>query len=650
MASQPGDYYRRLRLSRNASRQEIKAAFRRLARQYHPELHPNQPGVVMKYQALREAYEVLIDRVQRQRYDQYQQGFGVPPGNHNKPSALPQTPSDFYIRGVRYALGRRYRAALNDYNQAIALDSQFAEAFLRRAQLRYWLADDPGVLSDCQRAIALNSTEAKTYYYQGMARYRLGYVQSAIAAFTDAVTCDPGEPCYYYRRGLAYQDLGELDDAAKDLRQSAQLFKDQGDITNHQKLQQYLRPFGTAGRSRLIKQLDHRSSQLGTLLLSLLTFNLKAFNFQAFTRRGKGSRHGASRIPHRPTQPGQLSDPSSKNPSSKNPSSKNSSSKNQSSKNPFSVSEHTSDRGNLGSDTGSEQVPQSPSPHPRPGKYIPLRPPLSSLDDPEHNLLDSPPIGRKPNSGHNFPMLPVRPSAHTQGKSKRQSKRHWPLYRAKRQVSWAPGVSSRPNPQDLQSYPRGHILSGATRILTLLSNPAGEMVPLCSQLSQRQITLVGYGLAVMANLLFVFGVMEHSLEATVLMASWLWASGGLMFVAMMLAVAVVRLQLRVRSLWVADIFILGTAMVPLGILAVMSAIAQTIHSYTYTYTGGAALHIGLLLGSGLWAFSHALLTIHSGLSRIHRFPAKLTAWFAPFVLALGLATGATTWLILSAGS
>ncbi|MEL7330330.1 MAG: hypothetical protein AAGJ69_10925, partial [Cyanobacteria bacterium J06559_1] len=162
--------------------------------------------------------------------------------------------------------------------------------------------------------------------------------------------------------------------------------------------------------------------------------------------------------------------------------------------------------------------------------------------------------------------------------------------------------------------------------------------------------LVGYGLAVLANLLFVFGVMEHMLENTWLVASWLWASGGLMFVVMMLVVAVVRLQLQVRSLWVADIFILGTAMVPLGLLAVMSAIVQTIHSYTYSYTGSGTLHIVLLLGAGLWAFSHALLTIQSGLSRIHRLPAQLVAWFSPFVLALGLAAGAVTWLIMSAGS
>lgn len=60
-----GDYYRRLRLSRTASTQEIKSAFRRLARLYHPDLHPHQPDAARKFQALREAYEVLSDRIPR---------------------------------------------------------------------------------------------------------------------------------------------------------------------------------------------------------------------------------------------------------------------------------------------------------------------------------------------------------------------------------------------------------------------------------------------------------------------------------------------------------------------------------------------------------------------------------------------------------
>jgi len=79
MPSPEEDYYQRLRVSRNASRTEIKAAFRRLARQYHPDLNPKNPQAQETFRALREAYEVLIDNVQRQRYDQVR-----PTGNRQK--------------------------------------------------------------------------------------------------------------------------------------------------------------------------------------------------------------------------------------------------------------------------------------------------------------------------------------------------------------------------------------------------------------------------------------------------------------------------------------------------------------------------------------------------------------------------------------
>ncbi|MGC1310108.1 MAG: DnaJ domain-containing protein, partial [Phormidesmis sp.] len=255
-ASSFGDYYHRLRLHKNASRQEIKAAYRRLSRQYHPELHPHQPGMATRFYALKEAYEVLSDRVQRQRYDQCQHD------SQHKIPRQPQTPCDYYLRGVNYTLAHRYRAAISDYTQAVKLDPQFAEAYLRRAQVHYLIKDDPSTLSDCQQAIALNSTEAKTYYYQGMARYRLDYVQSAIAAFTDAITCDPEDAEYYYRRGLAYQDLHELHRAARDFRRAARRSRLQGDVANYQRLQLHLKQFGTAGRSRPIQFLGSLAGKL----------------------------------------------------------------------------------------------------------------------------------------------------------------------------------------------------------------------------------------------------------------------------------------------------------------------------------------------------------------------------------------------------
>ncbi len=63
------DYYRILGVSRTASPHEIKAAYRRLALRYHPDLHPNNPHAEDILKTINQAYAVLGNAQQRQQYD-----------------------------------------------------------------------------------------------------------------------------------------------------------------------------------------------------------------------------------------------------------------------------------------------------------------------------------------------------------------------------------------------------------------------------------------------------------------------------------------------------------------------------------------------------------------------------------------------------
>ncbi|XP_060668609.1 uncharacterized protein LOC107408057 isoform X1 [Ziziphus jujuba] len=65
-----GDYYATLGVPKSASGKEIKAAYRRLARQYHPDVN-KQPGATEKFKEISAAYEVLSDDKKRAMYDQY---------------------------------------------------------------------------------------------------------------------------------------------------------------------------------------------------------------------------------------------------------------------------------------------------------------------------------------------------------------------------------------------------------------------------------------------------------------------------------------------------------------------------------------------------------------------------------------------------
>lgn len=64
------DYYGILGVDKNATPQELKKAYRRLARQYHPDLNPNNPQAREKFKDLSEAYEILSDPDKRRHYDQ----------------------------------------------------------------------------------------------------------------------------------------------------------------------------------------------------------------------------------------------------------------------------------------------------------------------------------------------------------------------------------------------------------------------------------------------------------------------------------------------------------------------------------------------------------------------------------------------------
>jgi molecular chaperone DnaJ len=77
------DYYELLGVPRKATAKDIRAAFRKLARKYHPDLNPGDKAAEEKFKQLQEAYDVLSDSKKRQMYDQY--GFyseNVPSGDY----------------------------------------------------------------------------------------------------------------------------------------------------------------------------------------------------------------------------------------------------------------------------------------------------------------------------------------------------------------------------------------------------------------------------------------------------------------------------------------------------------------------------------------------------------------------------------------
>ena len=68
--SEKRDYYEVLGLSKGASEEEIKKAYRKMAKKYHPDIN-KEPGAEEKFKEINEAYEVLSDPQKKATYDQF---------------------------------------------------------------------------------------------------------------------------------------------------------------------------------------------------------------------------------------------------------------------------------------------------------------------------------------------------------------------------------------------------------------------------------------------------------------------------------------------------------------------------------------------------------------------------------------------------
>lgn len=79
--SEKRNYYDILGVSKNASEEEIKAAYRKLAKKYHPDLNPNDPSCTEKLKEVNEAYSVLSDKQKKSNYDNFGSADGFAGAN-----------------------------------------------------------------------------------------------------------------------------------------------------------------------------------------------------------------------------------------------------------------------------------------------------------------------------------------------------------------------------------------------------------------------------------------------------------------------------------------------------------------------------------------------------------------------------------------
>jgi curved DNA-binding protein CbpA len=237
------DYYRVLQVSRQASAAEIKRAFRRLARQVHPDLHPNDLEAAAQFKQLSEAYEVLSDPQQRSQYD------GTPlEGSTSAEDPIPsatqgKSAQSLYLQALDKISQRDYEGAIADLTQAISLYPAAVEFYLGRCKAYDALQNDRAVLEDCYQILQRNPNAAQAYLYQGQARLRLGYPQGAIEAYTKAINLEESFAQAYYRRAQARIQIQDVAFARQDLEKAIALYRDQREWSHAQQAEQLLNGF-----------------------------------------------------------------------------------------------------------------------------------------------------------------------------------------------------------------------------------------------------------------------------------------------------------------------------------------------------------------------------------------------------------------------
>ncbi|MBW4685077.1 MAG: tetratricopeptide repeat protein [Komarekiella atlantica HA4396-MV6] len=112
------------------------------------------------------------------------------------------TAQKLYQQGVNKYEAGKFQEAVEDFTQAIQLDSQNVLAYNRRGDTFYRLGDYQKAQADSSQAILLNPQDANAYYDRGFSLYELGKYKEAIADYTQAIKLDAKNPFFYYGRGL----------------------------------------------------------------------------------------------------------------------------------------------------------------------------------------------------------------------------------------------------------------------------------------------------------------------------------------------------------------------------------------------------------------------------------------------------------------
>lgn len=138
-------------------------------------------------------------------------------------SHSPISAEDFDELGINKAKERDFEGAIENFNRAIKLNPDYANAYNNRANVRHELGDSPGAIEDYTEAILLNPKCSDFHKNRGIISCELGDYRGAQADHSRAIQLDPNNHQAYNSRGFARLQMGDVPGALKDFTQAIEL-------------------------------------------------------------------------------------------------------------------------------------------------------------------------------------------------------------------------------------------------------------------------------------------------------------------------------------------------------------------------------------------------------------------------------------------
>ncbi len=203
-------------------------------------------------------------------------------------AVAPMSATEFFKLAVDETRSEQYEQALEDFTQAIALDTKFTAAYSNRCLVYIQLGDYAKAAEDCTAALQLNSNNTETYLNRGLAYYRLGNYQAAISEYQEVIERNSNDFRGYYNRGLARFELKDYEGAIADYNQAL--------AKTHQQSQPVVADiYNDRGLAQLMLENAPEAIADFSLALSLDASNHRAFYNRACACHRNGDYIGAIR-------------------------------------------------------------------------------------------------------------------------------------------------------------------------------------------------------------------------------------------------------------------------------------------------------------------------------------------------------------------